>query len=51
MYIYIERYVYIYIEVYVYIYCRYIYLFMRGFVWRYHLPVDVDLKQELGKLR
>ena len=25
--------------------------YMHGFVWRYHLPVDVDLKQELGKLR
>ena len=25
--------------------------YMHGFAWRYHLPVDVDLKQELGKLR
>ena len=25
--------------------------YMHGFAWRYHLRVDVDLKQELGKLR
>ena len=25
--------------------------YMHAFVWRYHLPVEVDLKKELCKLK